>query len=69
MERAAKEVETTSSSQHSPHSHTLTRGGTFIPIYLQIGDRLDAQLFLGVVLYDKKDFFFFNFKTEFLPPY
>ena len=31
------------------------RGGPFSPIYLKIGDRLDAQVFLDVVLYDKKE--------------
>ena len=30
-------------------------GGPFSPIYLQIGDGLDAQVFFGVFLYDKKE--------------
>ena len=29
------------------------RRGTFLYIYLKIGDIFDAQVFLGVVLYDK----------------
>ena len=58
-----------------PSSHSIVeyltniRGGTISSIFLKIGDRLDAQVFLGVVLYNKHGiFFFFNFKTEFLPP-
>ena len=39
------------------------RGGTFSPIFLKIGDRLDAQMFLGVVLYDKNENIFKNFQN------
>ena len=53
------------------NSEYTVRGGTISSIFLKIGDRLDAQVFLGVDLYNK----YGNIKkkkkieTEFLPPY
>ena len=38
-------------------------GGPFSPIFLQIGDGLDAQVFLVVVLYDKKENIFKKFQN------
>ena len=43
-------------------------GETISSIFLKIGDRLDAQVFWGVVLYDKNGNIFKSFKTEFLTP-
>ena len=41
----------------------IGRGGPFSPIYLKIGDRLDAQMFLGVAVYDIKENIFKNFQN------
>ena len=49
-------------------SHTRVGEGPFSPIFLKIRDRLDAQVFLGVFLYNKNDNILKKFKTEFLPP-
>ena len=38
-------------------------GGPFSPIYPKIGDRLDAQVCLDVVLYDKKENIFKEFQN------
>ena len=42
---------------------TKGRGGTNSSIFLKIGDRLDAQVFLGVVLYNKHGIFFEKFQN------
>ena len=46
-------------------------GGTISSMFLKIGDILDAQVFLGVVLYNKHGnvFFLFISKLNFYPPY
>ena len=43
-------------------------GGPFSPIFLKIGDRLDAQMFLGVVLYDKNEIIFKKFQNWIFTP-
>ena len=50
--------------------HILVGEGPFSPIFLKIGDRLDAQVLLVVVLYDKnKNIFVKNSKLNFYPLY
>ena len=46
----------------------MTRGGTISSIFLKIGDRLDAQVFLGVVLYDKNGNIFEKFQNRIFTP-
>ena len=38
-------------------------GGTNSSLFLNIGDTLDPQVFLGVVLCIKNDFIFFKFQN------
>ena len=42
-------------SQSATEYSVRIGGGPFSPIFLKIGDGLDAQMCLGVVLYDKNE--------------
>ena len=44
-------------------------GDYFFHFFLKIGDSLDAQVFLGVVLYNKHGNIKKNSKLNFYPPY